>query len=234
MHNALRRCARWPRRAALRALVCVGMVLGPAKAMAQKVQRAATRRTPAHHQQTHTTHTTHTTHASTRTSARSTPRPDAPEPKPLVEPLTAVSDSALAIRDSIVALARSRIGTRYVWGGEEPDSGGVDCSGLVRWVMSHFNLKLPRTAAQQAHTGERVATQLDRLRPGDLLTFGRGRRITHIGIYVGDGKMVHASTAAHQVVEVPVMRGPSPLIKPWRGARRLVVTADSAKGEKTG
>lgn len=143
------------------------------------------------------------------------------------------SQSAQQIRDSLVAMARAQIGARYVLGGESPD-GGFDCSGLVRYLMTAMQVTLPRTAAQQATAGIAVEKDLTSLRPGDLLTFGKGARASHIGIYVGDGRFVHASSAAGRVVESNVLRPRSRLIKPWRGVRRLVIPVDSTAAGSTG
>lgn len=145
----------------------------------------------------------------------------------LPKPFAAFSRSALGIRDSIVALARAQIGRRYVLGGESPKRG-FDCSGLVRYIVAALHISLPRTAAQQARVGERIPTDTSRLLPGDLLTFGRGKRISHIAIYVGNGKMIHASTKAGRVIETDLLRPPARGIKPWRGARRLVLDDSGA------
>ncbi|MFL5576149.1 MAG: C40 family peptidase [Gemmatimonadaceae bacterium] len=142
-------------------------------------------------------------------------------------PFAALSASATSLRDSLVARARAQIGRRYRIGGESPD-GGFDCSGLVRYVMSGLKVPLPRTANQQARAGREVPRDESLLRPGDLVTFGSKRRISHIGIYVGEGRFVHASTKAGRVIESKLDRPPSPLIKPWRGVRRVIVTGDSA------
>jgi len=138
-------------------------------------------------------------------------------------PLAAFSASASALRDSVVSLARSQVGTRYVFGGTTPK--GFDCSGLIRFIMAKLNIELPRTAHQQASVGDEVPKSLDELRPGDLLTFGSSRNISHIGIYVGDGKFVHASSVAGRVVERtfnPKLRGQ----KPWVGVRRMLTAAE--------
>lgn len=135
--------------------------------------------------------------------------------------------AALALRDSLVSLARAQLGRRYRYGGETPERG-FDCSGLVQYILAAFDVRAPRTAARQAGFGTEIVRDTARLRPGDLLTFGEGRRIEHIAIYVGDGRMVHASSAARRVVETPVDRAPRGLIKPWRGVRRIVFAADSA------
>jgi cell wall-associated NlpC family hydrolase len=142
-------------------------------------------------------------------------------------PLAAFSASASALRDSLVALARAQIGRRYRLGGTTPESG-FDCSGFVRYVMAALKVQLPRTANEQSRVGLAVARERDHLRPGDLVTFGSTKRISHIGIYVGDGRFVHASTKAGKVIESPLIRPPNREIKPWRGVRRVIATGDSA------
>ena len=124
------------------------------------------------------------------------------------------------MRDSIVSKARSQIGTRYKLGGTKANLA-LDCSGLVKYVMGALDVMLPRTARQQATVGREIPRDLAALKPGDLLTFGRGKKISHIGIYVGDGRMVHASTSQHKVIET-TMSTRSPLIRQWKGVRRLV------------
>ena len=146
-----------------------------------------------------------------------------------IAPARVVSSSAaaLAFRDSLVALARAQIGRRYRYGEETPERG-FDCSGLVQYVLGILDVRVPRTAAQQARIGLELVRDTAQLRPGDLLTFGRGRRVEHIAIYVGDGRMVHASSGARRVVETPVIRPARGRIRPWRSVRRLVFPADRA------
>ena len=141
-------------------------------------------------------------------------------------PFALWSESAHNLRDSLVTVARAQIGTRYVLGGTTPK--GFDCSGLVRYVMASLKVELPRTAAQQARIGDEVSTDPSRLRPGDLLTFGRRGRsgVSHIGIYVGQGRYIHASSVAGRVIESDLNRTGSPLIKAWRGVRRVVAGAE--------
>jgi cell wall-associated NlpC family hydrolase len=142
-------------------------------------------------------------------------------------PFSVWSASVHSLRDSIlVSIARTQIGTRYVRGGEAPERG-FDCSGLVRYVLAGFHVPLPRTAAEQALTGLSVGQDTTQLRPGDLLTFGKPKRgVSHIGIYVGNGRFVHASSKAGRVIESNLDRPRSPLIKPWRGTRRVVLDLD--------
>ncbi len=143
------------------------------------------------------------------------------------KPFTAFSNSAQTLRDSAVARARAQVGTRYRIGGESPDRG-FDCSGLVRYVMTALGVQLPRVSWQQAGAGLAVARDTADLRPGDLLTFGRGKRVSHVGIYVGNGRYVHASSKGGRVMEVPLARS-GRRVKPWLGVRRLV--ADSLVAE---
>jgi cell wall-associated NlpC family hydrolase len=136
------------------------------------------------------------------------------------KPFAAFSASAERLRDSVVAKARSSIGTRYRLGGTKPGIG-LDCSGLVRYAMSVVDMVLPRTAQGQSQVGREVPKDVAALKPGDVLTFGRGKRISHVGIYVGDGKMVHASTSRRRVIETS-LNSRSSLIKQWKGVRRMV------------
>jgi len=123
-------------------------------------------------------------------------------------------------RESIVQLAREQLGTPYRYGSSSPERG-FDCSGLVLYVMNQLGFTLPRTAALQSRAGEEVVRDRSELRPGDLLTFGRGSRISHIGIYSGNGRYIHASTRRGQVVEATL-----PTSSYWRGVRRLVVAQE--------
>ena len=143
------------------------------------------------------------------------------------KPFAAFSNTAMSLRDSIVAVARAQIGTPYRLGGTTPGRG-FDCSGLVRYVLGLIQVALPRTAAQQAAVGSGLPKDTTRLLPGDLLTFGKGNRITHVGIYVGDGRYVHASTSAGRVIETSLSRTRSPLVRAWRGGRRVVADVDAS------
>ncbi len=128
-------------------------------------------------------------------------------------------------RDSIIENSRSLLGIRYKWAGETPERG-VDCSGLVRYVYLKLGINLPHSSAQLARLGQPVGKDTSDMRPGDLLVFSKkqSKRISHVGIYVGDGMMVHASSVSKQVVETPIVeyRGLA-----LRGVRR-VFAVDSA------
>jgi hypothetical protein len=124
-----------------------------------------------------------------------------------------------ARRDSVVALARQQLGRRYVFGGTTPR--GFDCSGFTQYLARSFGINLPRTAAQQARVGQEIPRDRSLLRPGDLLTFGRGGRVTHIGVYVGNGRYVHASSGRGQITEADLDRPTSNLVRAWMGVRRV-------------
>lgn len=144
------------------------------------------------------------------------------------KPFAALSSSAQALRDSVVRMAKAQVGTKYRFGGQTPEKG-FDCSGLVKYVMEAFNRSVPRTARQQANEGLAIVQDTGSLLPGDLLTFGKTKKsaVSHIGIYIGDGRYIHASSKAGKVIESSIDRPVSPLIKIWRGARRLVMDDDS-------
>ncbi len=131
-----------------------------------------------------------------------------------------------ALRDSVLFVARSQIGTRYRLGAESPGKA-FDCSGLIRYVMSALRIDLPRTAHEQAQLGREIARDTSQLRPGDLLTFGTSRHITHIGIYAGNGQVIHASTARRSVIETSMASLGPKLLRNWRSARRLIASVDS-------
>ena len=146
-----------------------------------------------------------------------------PIPSQGEKPFAALSRALLGGRDSLVSLTRQQVGLKYKYGALKPGLA-FDCSGLVKWVMEAFDLHLPRTAAQQAKLGVEVPKDPSQLLPGDLLFFGRGKRVTHIGIYVGEGKYVHAANKRKGVIESEVAKA-----RPrwWKGARRLLVEPDS-------
>jgi SH3-like domain-containing protein len=102
----------------------------------------------------------------------------------------------------VASFAVQFVGYRYRWGGASP-SRGFDCSGLTSYVYAQYGVRLPRTAASQYSTGvgARVGS-LDSLAPGDLVFFANtgGRRgISHVGIYIGGGRLVHAMTPRYGV-----------------------------------
>lgn len=110
-------------------------------------------------------------------------------------PYTAGAGAAPGDGARVVAEAEKYLGIPYVWGGTDPDRG-LDCSGLVQLVYRNLGVELPRVSRDQANAGQPVAS-LDQAQPGDLLAFNSP--VSHIGIYVGDGKMIHAPRPGAQV-----------------------------------
>ena len=116
---------------------------------------------------------------------------------------SAVSAAEAAVGDSkvqvILKRAMTLLGTPYRWGGESPD--GFDCSGLVGYVFkTALGIDLPRVSREMAHDGSgQVIKDRDSLNAGDLVFFGKRGRIDHVGIYVGDGRFLHAPRTGKDV-----------------------------------
>lgn len=88
------------------------------------------------------------------------------------------------------------IGNPYVWGGNDPHTG-ADCSGFVKYVYAHFGVSMPRTAREQSSCGLMIPT-ISQAQAGDLLFFsknGMESGVNHVAMYLGNGKMVHASNS---------------------------------------
>lgn len=145
----------------------------------------------------------------------------APKPMAQPKPFARLSASAQALRDSIVALTTLQLGKPYRRGAESPDRG-FDCSGLVKYVMERFGVPLPRTSHEQAMAGERIERDIASLKPGDLLTFGKGKRVSHIGIYIGNGRYVHAPQPGAKVRVATLSENGHW----WKGARRVLAVND--------
>ncbi len=124
------------------------------------------------------------------------------------------------LQDSVVHLAESQVGLAYRYGAKLPGKA-FDCSGLVQWVMSKVDLVLPRTARLQSTIGVAVPKDRSQLLPGDLLFFGRGRTVSHVGIYVGNGRYIHAANRELGIVEATLPTGVEAQTW-WRGARRVI------------
>ncbi|MBL0164865.1 MAG: C40 family peptidase [Xanthomonadales bacterium] len=100
--------------------------------------------------------------------------------------------------NAVLFRAMSLVGTPYRYGGNTPESG-FDCSGLVGYVFRDAaGIPLPRTSSAIADMREHDVP-LKRLQSGDIVLFGEGRRVSHVGIYVGNGRFVHAPNSGGTV-----------------------------------
>jgi len=133
-------------------------------------------------------------------------------------------DTGLIARELPSAHALAAVGTRYRYGGRSPATG-FDCSGLVAHVFEEaWGLLLPHSAQAQSRIGKPV--RIGELAPGDLVFYNtRNQRYSHVGIYIGDGRFVHAPRPGARV------RVESIKTRYWRarfnGARRLDVDSAS-------
>ncbi|MGC9380419.1 NlpC/P60 family protein [Streptomyces sp. MH13] len=137
---------------------------------------------------------------------RASPSPSAPRGT-----LSASSSQAPDSRAAAaVAYAHQKLGSPYVWGATGPDA--FDCSGLVQAAYRAAGVSLPRTTYAQIDAGRRVSRSA--LRPGDLVFFYSG--ISHVGIYIGNGRMIHAPNPSAPVRVAPLDE------MPFAGATRVV------------
>lgn len=95
-------------------------------------------------------------------------------------------------RVSLVQFALQFVGNRYVWGGTSL-TNGIDCSGFTMQVYARYGIGLPHHAASQPAYGTKISAS--EAKPGDLFFYGSGNSIGHVGIYIGNGQIVHASNA---------------------------------------
>jgi hypothetical protein len=137
-------------------------------------------------------------------------------------PRTATRAARLA--DSVIATATEVMGRPYEYGGTGDAGSGFDCSGLIQYAYGKHGIPLPRRSTDQAREGAPVKTSLAALAPGDVLTFSNsGGPVTHVGLYIGEGRFIHS--ASHGV-QVSTLSGDDPYGRwwyvRWVGARRVV------------
>lgn len=133
------------------------------------------------------------------------------------EPRSATTTTAQASSNNVVQVAESYEGSRYVSGGSSPS--GFDCSGFTQYVYGKCGITLSRTSYTQATQGTAVGKS--ELQPGDLLLFHYygSSSIGHVGIYVGNGKFIHAANSNRGVVYDSIESGY--YADNYAGARRL-------------
>jgi cell wall-associated NlpC family hydrolase len=131
-----------------------------------------------------------------------------------------LADRALSSAQELAMQAIGMIGIRYTFGGRNPDTG-FDCSGLVRYVFDRVTGRsLPHNSFEMARMGTSVSQ--DELQAGDLVFFNtRGQRFSHVGIYVGEGRFIHAPSRGGRVHIVNM--GDRYWVSRFNGARRLAV-----------
>ncbi|MGN0159470.1 MAG: NlpC/P60 family protein [Brotaphodocola sp.] len=105
-----------------------------------------------------------------------------------------------ATRTAIVAYAKQFLGNPYVYGGTSL-TNGTDCSGFTQGVYKHFGITTGRTSRDQAANGKTIAVSA--VQPGDLLFYASGNYINHVALYIGDGKVIHASNSTTGIIISP-------------------------------
>ena len=142
--------------------------------------------------------------------------------------LSSVKPAASSMGEEIAEYATTFVGKiPYIWGGTSL-SYGADCSGFVQSIFSSFGINLPRIAQDQGANGEIVPDVSD-AQPGDIVYWGSN---PHVGIYLGDGKVVHCSGHSYNTAENP---GTGPMISnvdfmPITSIRRYIILQDDNEG----
>lgn len=160
--------------------------------------------------------------------ARRTRRAEAPHPPsappasypPLaLPPPYGISGNAA----DVVRTALDALGSPYRWGGTAEN--GFDCSGLIQYSYGQYGIRLPRTSRDQAHSGSEVSPVIEALQPGDILLFSAqpGGGVTHVGMYVGDGRFIHSSTTGVKLSRLDPHDPEAVWWLPrWVGVRRVI------------
>lgn len=135
------------------------------------------------------------------TACAGSPRREAtykPSRSALADEPARAPDNVGAAND-VLFRAMALVGTPYRWGGNTP-TGGFDCSGLVEYIYRNAaNILLPHSSRDMASMSGLKIKQMDDLMSGDLVFFGSGSGINHVGVYVGKGRFVHAPNSGGTV-----------------------------------
>jgi cell wall-associated NlpC family hydrolase len=133
------------------------------------------------------------------------------------------------LEDGVVSAARQALGKPYLYGGTGKGNQGFDCSGLIQYAYAQQGISLPRVSTSQATQGEAVEKSLAALQRGDILTFASqqgGRKVSHVGLYLGQGRFIHSSSS--RGVMESTLSGTDPngqwWFVRWVGARRVIGT----------
>lgn len=124
-----------------------------------------------------------------------------PTPSPTPTPVpTRPPVRANTLGESIAKEAQKYLGVRYAWGANDPNRA-FDCTGLTWYVFNRYGIKTPRASSAYANAG--IIIPYSQIAPGDVISWSNpwtSRRIDHVGIYIGDGKMVHATISYGVVI----------------------------------
>lgn len=142
------------------------------------------------------------TKAETIVEAKTETKPEVPGIKKETSSSKSTESSSVetASRTALIAYAQQFLGNPYVYGGISLTKG-ADCSGFVMSVFSHFGISTGRSSRDQAARGKTIP--VSEVKPGDLLFYASGSYINHVGIYVGNGKIIHSSTPATGICYAP-------------------------------
>ena len=148
----------------------------------------------------------------------------APEATEIRNELTSsgVPESRAELIGNVVQTALDVMGMPYRWG--DDGENGFDCSGLIRYAFGKHGITLPRRSVDQAREGVAVEKSVGELRAGDVLTFRtRGKRVSHVGLYLGDGRFIHSASKGVQIsVLSPDDVAGKWWYNRWVGVRRIV------------
>lgn len=119
----------------------------------------------------------------------------------------------------LILYGKQFLGTKYVWGGETPQEG-FDCSGFTQYIYARTQgIALPRTTKQQHKIGRPVSYR--NLQPGDLVFLDLSHRLSHVGVYIGNGKFFHASSGVAKKLIIADLRKKY-FAKRFNSARRVL------------
>jgi cell wall-associated NlpC family hydrolase len=150
------------------------------------------------------------------------PRPDAPSRGGRTTHRIPASPAPSSTAASLLRTADAYVGVKYVWGGNTP-SQGFDCSGFTKYIFAKYRIGLPRTSREQARVGTRVARDFGALRPGDLMFFAEpGEAVSHVAIYVGNGRIIHSSSSVGGVGYTDLNTGGEWFYQYFVAARRMM------------
>lgn len=132
------------------------------------------------------------------------------------------SPAASATAANVLRTADSYVGVKYVWGGNTPRQG-FDCSGFTTYVFDQYGIALPRTSREQVRAGTAVPPDFRALLPGDIMLFAEpGQAISHVAIYAGNGRIIHASSSVGGVGYTDLNSGGEWFVQYFVAARRLL------------